>query len=211
MPYDVGKDPYIDKKTGVLKNLLSITDEKELDQAEAEISAVQISTLTIEDKPPLENFNWKLLCDIHHYVFGDIYEWAGNIRTIELSKGSSSFARIDRIVPSLEEIFEALAHEDYLYGLNKDEFVERLAHYYSELNVVHPFREGNGRAIRTFLTMLAENSGWDIAWQQMSKEENVDACIAGYNSNEEPLRQLLGRILEPVDPFWGQDPYEYIS
>ncbi len=196
MPYDVDNDPYLNKKTGVLRNLLGITNQKELDQAEAEISAVQISTLTIEDKPPLKEFNWRLLCELHHYIFGDIYDWAGKIRTIEFSKGRTSFARIDSIVPSLQVIFKSLASENYLDGLDEDEFVRHLAHYYSELNVVHPFREGNGRAIRTLLSMLAEDLGWNIAWGDMDRKENIAACIAGYNGDEKPLSQMLSKIIE---------------
>lgn len=211
MPYDVGKDPYLDKSTGILRNLLGIKTQKELDRAEAEISSVQISTLTIEDKPPLEEFSWKLLCDTHHYIFGDIYDWAGQARTIELSKDTTSFARATHIVSSAEEIFKNLAAEDYLYGLDFDDFVERLAHYYSELIILHPFREGNGRAIRTLLSMLAENVGWNIAWEQMNPQDNINACIAAYHGDEELLQKMLRNIIEPADPFWGQDPYELIG
>ncbi len=83
MPYDVGKDPYLDRSTGILRNLLGIKTQAELDKAEAQISFVQISTLTIEDKPPLEGFNWELLCKVHHDIFNEIYDWAGQPRTID--------------------------------------------------------------------------------------------------------------------------------
>jgi cell filamentation protein len=196
MSYDVGKDPYLDKVTGILRNLLGIKTQAELDKAEAQISFVQISTLTIENKPLLENFNWELLCKIHHDIFGEIYDWAGQPRTIELTKDKTSFARTDYIVASAKELFSKLAEEDYLHGLGSEEFIERLAHYYNELNVIHPFREGNGRAIRTFLTMLAENLGWNIAWNEMNPQENVAACIAAYNNDDMPLRNMLRKIIK---------------
>ncbi len=127
-----------------------------------------------------------------------------------MTKDKTSFARTDHIVASAKKVFSKLAEEDYLDGLGSDEFIERLAHYYSELNVIHPFREGNGRAIRTLLTMLAENLGWSIAWNEISPQENVTACIAAYNNDEMPLRDMLRKIVEPIDPFWGQDPYDFI-
>jgi cell filamentation protein len=211
MPYDVGKDPYRDKNTGILRNLLGIATEDKLQEAEAQITSVQISTLIVDHQYAPDEVTWDLLCTIHHFIFSDIFDWAGQPRTIELSKGKTSFARVDHITSSAAEIFKRLAKEDYLIGLGKDEFVQRLAHYYSELNILHPFREGNGRAVRTLLTMLGGSIGWNIAWDKMSAKQNIAACIAAYHDDERPLREMLEDIIEPVDIFWGQDPYEYIS
>lgn len=66
MPYDVGADPYLNEDTGILQNLLGISGQDELDAAEAEITSVEISTLMIEDRPSVADFNWELLCAIHN-------------------------------------------------------------------------------------------------------------------------------------------------
>lgn len=201
MPYDVGRDPYINKSTGVLRNLLGMTTQKELDKAEADITTVHISTLIVEDKPELEEFNWEFLCRLHEDIFREIYDWAGQPRTIELSKDETSFARAEYITASAVQLFKELDEDNYLDRLVLNEFVSKLAYYYSELNILHPFREGNGRAIRTFLTMLAENLDWNIIWDEMSPEDNIRACIAGYMGDEKPLRNMLNKIVKPIDRF----------
>jgi len=95
-------------------------------------------------------------------------------------------------------------------SVQNDCFIGKLAYYYGELIVLHPFREGNGRATRTFLAMLADSIGWHLAWDEMDAKENEEASIAAYNGDLEPMRKMLKRIVTPIDIFWGRDPYEYI-
>ena len=198
MPYDVGADPYTDKVTGILQNLLGISSQDELDTAEAEITSVEISTLMIEDKPSIADFNWELLCAIHKRLFGEIYEWAGKPRTVEITKGTTSFARVRYLNNSAEDVFQCLAADNYLKGLTFDDFIKQLAHYYADLNILHPFREGNGRVIRTFLAMLASSLGYEIRWNSMNSQENIDACIAAYNGDETLLQNMLRAIVVPI-------------
>lgn len=210
MPYDVDKDPYIDKTTGILRNLLDIRTQSNLDGAEASLTTVEITALTSQDSPHFEEFNLGLLVSIHKQLFGIIYEWAGELRTVEISKGATSFARVEHLSKSLDDLFQELKKDDYLMTTDFDKFIEMLAHYYSELIVIHPFREGNGRTIRTFLAMLAESIGWHIAWDEMDPQENIEASIAAYHGDEKPLRKMLAEFVTPIDIFWGRDPYEFI-
>jgi len=211
MPYDVGSDTYIDKRTGIFRNILGIKSQEELESAEARITSVEIATLINEGVPTPNEFNPNLLKAVHKQLFNEIYEWAGQLRTVELSKGTTSFARMEHLGASLEDTLSQLAKEDYLIDLEFDEFVKRLAHYYGELIILHPFREGNGRAVRTFLAMLAESIGWHIAWDEMNPDDNIAASIAAYLGDEKPMVKMLKKIVTPVDAFWGRDPYEFID
>ena len=210
MPYDVDNDPYIDSATGILRNLLGVRTSQNLDEAEAGITAIEIANLTIADPPFYEDFNLEQLKSIHRQLFGVIYDWAGELRTVEISKGTTSFARVEYLNSSLVSLFEQLKNDEYLMTTDFDEFISLLAHYYGELIVIHPFREGNGRVIRTFLAMLAESIGWHIAWDEMNAQENIDASIAAYNGDEKPLQLMLEKFVTPIDVFWGRDPYEFI-
>lgn len=210
MPYDVADDPYLDKETGILRNLLGIKTKYELAGAEARLTAVEITALMTEGIPPYNEFTKNLFLDVHKQIFKDIYNWAGKIRTVELSKDGTSFARVEHIDASLEGIFRNIEQDEFLVDLDFASFVDKIAHYYGELIVLHPFRDGNGRVIRTFLAMLANSTGWHIAWDEMNPPDNVNASIAAYNGDEVPMRILLENIITPVDVFWGRDPYEFI-
>ena len=211
MPYDVDEDPYVDKRTGIFRNLLGLGTQKELDSAEARITSVEIAALINEGVPAPDEYNPDLLKSIHWQLFSALYKWAGQLRTVELTKGTTSFARMEHLNSNLEDTLTHLASEGHLLGLDFDEFVKRLAHYYGELVVIHPFREGNGRAIRTFLAMLAESIGWHIAWDEMNPEENVDASVAAYNGDDGPMVKMLSEFIPPIDVLWGRDPYEFID
>jgi len=210
MPYDVDKDQYINKSTGILRNLLDIRTESNLEDAEAGITTVEIAALTSQEPPHFEEFNLGLFKSVHRQLFDVIYDWAGEVRTVEMSKGTTSFARVEHLSSSLDDLFRSLEQDDYLMTTDFDKFIGILAHYYSELIVIHPFREGNGRATRTFLAMLAESIGWHIAWDEMRPQENIDASIAAYHGDEAPLRKMLAKLVTPIDVFWGRDPYEFI-
>lgn len=114
MPYDVDKDPYINKNTGILRNLLDIRTESNLDDAEAGLTTVEIAALTSQEPPYFEEFNLDLLKSVHKQIFGVIYDWAGELRTVEKSKGTTSFARVEHLPTSLNDIFQKLKKDDYL-------------------------------------------------------------------------------------------------
>ncbi len=197
MSYDVANDPYFNPDTGVLHNLLNIKTQSELEQVEAEITSVEISTILIES-PAITVFDLELLREIHKQVFSHIYDWAGEIRRIELAKDKTRFAHSRHIESSAIELLEELKREDNLNNLSIDDFIKRIAHYYCELNIIHPFREGNGRVIRTFLSLLAFNAGKSIAWNRMNSKENIGACAIGYHGDEKPLQIMLEKLVEDI-------------
>ncbi len=165
-----GQDHYLDPETGVLRNRLGITDESELEKAEA--SFVAWRSYELSQKPIAGHFDLAHLQAIHRHLFGDVYDWAGEIRTIDLSKGNSYFANHARIVGAASPIFEKLAKEQSLKGLDTAAFSERAAYYLGEINALHPFREGNGRApMRGGPKMI---KGWEL-WH--NSQMGVDQAV----------------------------------
>jgi cell filamentation protein len=88
-----------------------------------------------------------------------------------------------------------MAREDRLQGLEREQFVERLTHYYAEINAVHPFREGNGRAQRAFLGQIAKAAGHPITWARLDAERNVHAARESHRGNNSLLREMLSALL----------------
>jgi cell filamentation protein len=85
---------------------------------------------------------------IHRYLFQDVYEWAGEFRTVDIAKGNSYFAHVPYIESTLKDLFERLSKGQHLHGLNQEGFADRVAEVLGTLNAVHAFREGNGRTQR---------------------------------------------------------------
>lgn len=197
MPYDSDPDRYTDFETGVLKNLLGITSMEELEEAEADITTAAIAA--IPEEPPLGDFNLEHLQNIHWELFNAIYDWAGEIRTVEIAKESTRFANSDMIEQAAQSLFRELHDEDMLRRLPHHQYVARLAHYYSEINVLHPFREGNGRTQRTFFSQLAAVEGYHFAWERIDADKNIRVCIAAYDGDEAPLAEMLDELLEQED------------
>lgn len=194
MPYDTDPDPYMNFDAGVLRNLLDITSEEGLENAEADITAAVIASIPTE--PPMGEFDLAHLQNIHWELFNSIYDWAGEIRTVEISKGNTRFANADMIEPAAQSLFRELHAENLLRDLPHDQYIRRIAHYYSEINVLHPFREGNGRTQRTFFSQLVATAGYHFAWEQLDASENLRVCMTAYDGNEAPLAAMLNKLLE---------------
>lgn len=111
---------------------------------------------------------------LHYFLFQDVYAWAGKFRTVPIVKGSSFFARPEHIGPELQKLLVQLAGEQFLQRKDSKTFCERAAHYFGEINALHPFREGNGRAQREFIRELAVEAGYDIAWDLVTHDEMLN-------------------------------------
>lgn len=196
--YQTGTDPYIDPSTGVLRNKLGLTTQDQLDTAESDIASLEIVELTVENIPALATVNLDTLKQIHHRIFKDIYDWVGELRTISVGKDATKFCEPQFIGAEGKRIFDELLSEDILFTISdKVTYVARLAYYYSELNLLHPFREGNGRTLRTFMSVLAMNTGGNIiAWDRMDQQENIGACAYAAYHDETKIEQMLTRIVE---------------
>lgn len=186
-------DPYCWPGTDCLQNKLGITDAAELFAVESRIVSVrdvQISRSTIPG-----NYGLAHLQRFHEFLFGDVYAWAGQTRTVDISKGVR-FCHWRYIEDQVSAILARLAQDGYLLGFNHRSFVESLAYYYGELNVCHPFREGNGRTIRAFLRQLGAAAGYQIDWSELSSEANIEACQSHLTTTDTSL--LIAALLPVV-------------
>ena len=182
-------DHYVDPETGVSKNRLGITDEATLEESEA--AYVAIKSFQLSQTPLKGNFDLAHLQAIHHHLFSDVYEWAGELRTIDISKGGHLFAHHTHIQSAAVPIFRQLAQEKQLAGLDPTAFSERAAHYLGEINALHPFREGNGRAQREFTSHLAQNSGYYIAWENVKPADMLAASIQSFKGDTAKLAAII--------------------
>jgi cell filamentation protein len=186
---DNSKDPYIDSKTGILRNLLGISDQPTLDKVETGFTFLRAEELEI--KPLQGNLDLKYVQAIHKHLFGDVYEWAGQLRQIDLSKGATRFAHASAIESAGTKLFSQLHKEKYLRGLNAEAFSQRAGYYLGEVNVLHPFREGNGRTQRAFISFIALNAGYEIAWTRITQTEMIRASIEAYHADSSYMAQLI--------------------
>jgi cell filamentation protein len=146
--------------------------------------------------PIMKVYDLNTLCKIHKIIFGDIYEWAGQIRKGDfLSKGGSIFCRGQYITENANKIFGNIFEEKYLCGLKKVKFIERIAYYMGEVNALHPFREGNGRICREFFRELSLNANYILDFSQMEKDELLEADIEAFNGQYGKLLKILDKAV----------------
>ncbi len=191
-------DPNVDTVSGVLKNRLGITDAATLEKAEAALVAAR--SFELSQAPLKGRFDLAHLQAIHRYLFRDLYEWAGQLRTVDISKGDQRFAHHVHLTSAAVPIFEQLAKENYLAGLDPVAFSDRAAHYLGELNALHPFREGNGRAQREFVSHLAHAAGYYLAWENVKPPDMLQASIESFQGDTSKLAALIRENLSPLDP-----------
>lgn len=183
------QDPYLDKASGILRNRLGITDQAELDRAEATLALVR--SLELVKQPVDGRYDLAHLQEIHARLFGDVYDWAGQIRTVDISKGDTRFANFQQIESYAPEIFKPLHREQLLRALDVDTFCQRAGHYLGELNVLHPFREGNGRSIREFIGQVARGAGYAIDWKGVDRADVTQASIEAYEGDSTRMAALI--------------------
>lgn len=189
-------DPYLIPGTQTLRNKLNITDPDLLHDAERKLSTMR--DLEIARSPVPGNLDYQHLKDIHKKLFGDVYPWAGQARTINISK-STMFAPVHLLDKSAKTVFTDLAKDGYLRGLEKGEFVDRAATHFGEINFVHPFRDGNGRAQRLFFDQLAARAGHSFDWNKINQNEMIQACEQATNDSPSLLKDALEKAyLDPL-------------
>jgi len=190
------EDPYVDAN-GVLFNKLGISSSAALRRAEADLALAAMLRLSVQPLPGAYDLDH--LRGFHRQLFGTVYTWAGRLRTVDIARSAQDvFCRWPFIEPYTTVIFASLAAEGRLAGLARTAFVARLAHYYGEINAVHPFREGNGRTQRAFLGQLAREAGWRLAWSALDPQENDTASAAALHGRPEPLVVMLEDIVRPL-------------
>jgi len=139
--YEPRSSKYSYENSDVLINYLDIRNTKDLLHYEAKITAAK--SLGLRQKGITGNFDKEHYLSIHQYLFEDIYPFAGKLREENISKGEFRFAQWEYVEQELDKLLQQLKRENFLEGLEKEQLARRLAYYLSEINVLHPFREGN--------------------------------------------------------------------
>lgn len=187
-------DTYCYPGTNVLLNKAEITNAEDLDAYEGELSTLR--SIEILENPIAGQFDLTHLQRIHLALFQDVYDWAGKIRTVDISRGNSRFANVRFIESAANDIFNRLARENWLKSLDADALSKRLAHYLSEINALHPFREGNGRVQRIFISQLSQSAGYQLDYSDLEQEQIYQAMELAFNGDETILANLILERLE---------------
>jgi cell filamentation protein len=189
--YGIENDLYCYAGTTTLKNLLDILDDSALADAERDLTAEAADGLDFLPPP----YDLDSLKAIHRHLFARIYSWAGELRTVDISKGATRFCTVVRIEPEAGKFFEGMTRLDWLEGLSRDNLIAKVAELFGDFNVIHPFREGNGRAQRILFENLIINAGYEISWHDVDPEAWVIANVAAYNVDYEPLRAIFEKCV----------------
>ena len=160
--------------TTCLVNKLGIRDEKKLSEVEAQITFAK--AVMLEETPIDDDFGFEHFKKIHEFLLCDLYEWAGQVRTVDISKKRTKFLDAAS-VESIGTKCYAKVREGYFENLSFDEFVKRIAEFYNDVNYIHPFREGNGRTQRIYFTQLIRHYGYDINFADVDTDELMIATI----------------------------------
>lgn len=180
--------------SNVLINKLNIQDADALHTAEREITSLRLAAAKMQ--PIKGQFDLKHLQKIHGYVFGDVYEWAGKLRHVDIAKGNQ-FCLAMNLDTYGSNLFRKLEQENYLIN-SKENVPRRLAYYLSEINVLHPFREGNGRTQRLFIEYLASAAGYRVDFSQVSADEMIIASADSFACDYDSINRMFERITTPI-------------
>lgn len=186
---------YCYPNSNVLKNKLSLTNEEDLATAERELASLRNAETYAT--PISGNFDLQHLQSIHHFLFSDIYEWAGELRTVDITKGNK-FCLFQYIENAASQTFNELRNEHYLIGQPLDAFIKRISYYLGEINAIHPFREGNGRAQRNFIECLGKVAGYDIVWD-VNPEQMIEASANSFLKDYRLLEDIFKHITTPIN------------
>lgn len=190
--YEQEQSRYCYPGSEVLINIPGFKDQDQLDAFERMVTAERLRVLNLR---PLKGMvDKKHLCSIHKFIFRDVYPFAGRMRDEDILKGSFRFATARFLHEQTEELLNKLKQEHFLKELSFDLFVDRLTYYLVELNVLHPFREGNGRTQREFIRYLALQAGYQIDWTRVEGPKILKAMILS-PVNDSELRDVMKKII----------------
>lgn len=183
--------------TAVLINKLGIRNDSELAEAEVEIVSVRIAEWS--RAPLVTTFDFEHYKMIHRYLFGDLYNWAGQTRTVNIAKKGTLFCPAEKIEGRGKLVFDRLKRLNYLRGMEHSGFVEELVDFYCSTNELHPFREGNGRTQRVFLSQLARNAGYSLNFSEIGGDLLMIATIQSAQGVRDLLKQVLDDAIQPIE------------
>lgn len=179
--YTTVQSMYCYPDSDVLKNKLNIRDKEELKRAEEEFTAVK--QLVMLQEPLRGRFTKTHFLRIHRFMFEDVYPFAGHIRKEQISKGDTMFYPPHLIDRELSRIFDEVHTKKLLAEKEQAKQIQNLSHVMAELNIIHPFREGNGRSIRELIRCMGLEYGLLLNWGNTDRDTLLDAAIASVDND----------------------------
>lgn len=177
------------ENTTCLINKFDIRDEEKLKKVEADITFAKATIL--ESNPLSDKFDLEHYKAIHRFLFEDIYDWAGAFRTVDMAKKGTGFCSVDQLDDVAKNCFDRLAENNLFSNLDRDEFVDAIVDFYCVTNMLHPFREGNGRTQRIFISQLIHHNGYDFDFLDIDSDDLMIATIQAANGVTDFLKQLF--------------------
>jgi cell filamentation protein len=151
------------------------------------------------DEHPFKIEGSKTLLEIHHYLFQDVYKWAGEKRTVEISKAGHQFLPVDRFLTAFAYIDSLIIEYRKIKNNDKEQIAFHLANILDSVNYLHPFREGNGRTQREFIRTLALEKGYRINLNPPNDESIYERYMEGtINGDVELLTKLIWELLQKI-------------
>lgn len=185
---------YTDPKSGILRNLIDVTDPEVLLFVESVAVTKRIQELY---ETPIKIIGIESLFVIHKHLFQDIYAWAGKKRNVEISKDGKQFFPTTHFENAYRFIDTLLLDYKITSKTNIQQLVEKLAEILDNVNYLHPFREGNGRAQREFLRLLALEKGLTLNMNPPDNKNVYELYMQGtINSDVKTLTELILKQIE---------------
>ena len=175
--------------TSCLINKLNIRDEEKLNFVESQITIHK--TAELANAQDFGSFDFSHYKAIHKYLFNELYEWAGEIRTVNMSKKGTSFVDVSEIESVASACFKRLQDKNYFKNQDFDDFIEDIVDFYCTTNMLHPFREGNGRTQRIFISQLIQFNGFSIDFDKIDTDELMMATIQSANGIKDNLKKIF--------------------
>lgn len=191
--YEDAKHIYIDPKYGVLKNIAGFTDSEDLHFFESITVSKRLNELY---ENPIEINSIRSLFSIHHHLFQDVYSWAGEKRVVEISKNGKEFIPTPLFDNTLQYIDGLITEYRQIKKNQKKKISEKLAEILDSVNYLHPFREGNGRAQREFIRLLALEKNYILNLNPPDKDVFERYMSGTINSDIKMLRDLIFELLK---------------
>ena len=180
--------------TSCLINKFDVKDESVLKELETTITLTKTTEYFLN--PLFSTFDVQHYRNIHKYLFGDIYEWAGEYRNVDMSKKGTSFAKAESIDELMSKCFARLQAKNCFQGLSFNDFIDSIVDFYCVTNMIHPFREGNGRTQRLFLTQLINLNNYSIDFSKIDTDELMIATIQAANGVTDYLKGIFKNAIK---------------
>lgn len=177
-------------ENGVLINKLGIKDQEKLKEFE------RFQTNLAERTLPSFSLDFEGLKKIHKHLFENVYEWAGEPRESILQKEDTFFVPHTRLNRAINELFSELERKNHLKGLSQQEFALQVSDVFGKLNNIHPFREGNGRTQRIFISELALQAGHQLDFSEITQERMIQASIEFNQGNPKKMQEMFTECLD---------------